>query len=100
MTSVLAPVLPHLAEEIHDSYKSDGSSFFMTPWTPLVRTQACAVSQRGCSYGLELQGEEWMDPQAAEDMSELLHIRGTVLLLLEQARGDKYASWLSSPNNH
>ncbi|KAF9459744.1 tRNA synthetases class I-domain-containing protein [Collybia nuda] len=69
MTSVLAPVLPHLAEEIHDAYKSDGLSVFMTPWTPL--------------------SNDWMDPQAAEDMAELLQVRGTVLSLLEKARRDK-----------
>ncbi|RDB30371.1 Isoleucine--tRNA ligase [Hypsizygus marmoreus] len=69
MTSVLAPVLPHLAEEIHASRRSDGSSVFMSNWIPL--------------------DAEWMDPQAAEDMAELLRVRGTVLSLLENARGDK-----------
>jgi len=41
MTSVLAPVLPHLAEEIHVTFKGDGTSVFMTPWAPLV----CAVNR-------------------------------------------------------
>jgi isoleucyl-tRNA synthetase len=36
ITSVMAPVLPHLAEEIHDHWKSDGKSVFMSQWTPLV----------------------------------------------------------------
>lgn len=31
-----------------------------------------------------------MDIQAEKDMNELLRVRGTVLSLLEQARGDKY----------
>ncbi|KAF5383170.1 hypothetical protein D9615_005042 [Tricholomella constricta] len=69
MISVLAPVLPHLAEEIHSSWKPDGSSVFMTQWRPL--------------------GIEWKDAKAAEDMAELLRIRGVVLSLLEQARGNK-----------
>lgn len=30
-----------------------------------------------------------MDPKSAEDMGELLRVRGTVLSLLEKARGDK-----------
>ena len=38
MTKVLAPVLPHLAEEIHQTlYGADAPSVFTTPWTPLVR---------------------------------------------------------------
>ncbi|KAG5634944.1 hypothetical protein H0H81_000255 [Sphagnurus paluster] len=69
MTSVLAPVLPHLAEEIHNTRKSDGSSVFMTPWKPL--------------------SAEWNDVAAAEDMTELLRVRSVVLSLLEQARGNK-----------
>ncbi|KAF8067764.1 tRNA synthetases class I-domain-containing protein [Lyophyllum atratum] len=69
MTSVLAPVLPHLAEEIHSSWKSDGLSVFMTPWRPL--------------------SSQWKDTEAAEDMAELLRLRGVVLSLLEQARGKK-----------
>ncbi|KAG6820906.1 hypothetical protein H0H93_009680 [Arthromyces matolae] len=72
MTSVLAPVLPHLAEEIHSTRNRDGSSAFMTPWKPL--------------------SPEWKDEQAAADMAELLRIRGVVLLLLERARGNKSAS--------
>lgn len=38
MTSVLAPVLPYLAEEIHAHRmtKSSGRSFFMKKWEPLV----------------------------------------------------------------
>jgi len=69
MTTVLAPVLPHLAEEIHSSWTSDGSSVFMTKWKPL--------------------SSQWKDTNAAEDMTELLRVRGVVLSLLEQARGNK-----------
>ena len=36
MTSVVAPILPYLAEEIHEVL-NDGSSVFMQRWTPLVR---------------------------------------------------------------
>ncbi|KAJ3517915.1 hypothetical protein NLJ89_g199 [Agrocybe chaxingu] len=32
---------------------------------------------------------EWKDPQASEDMANLLHVRGTVLALLEKARTAK-----------
>ncbi|PPQ69799.1 hypothetical protein CVT24_003075 [Panaeolus cyanescens] len=69
LTRVMAPVLPYLAEEIHATWKKDGKSVFMTPWTPL--------------------GEEWKDAQAAEDMSSLLALRGDVLVLLEKARAAK-----------
>ena len=39
MTQVLAPVLPHLAEEIHATLHGlDAPSVFTSPWTPLVCT--------------------------------------------------------------
>ncbi|KAG6909906.1 hypothetical protein DXG01_014426 [Tephrocybe rancida] len=72
MSSVLAPVLPHLAEEIHNTRNPDGTSVFMTPWSPL--------------------SPEWKDEQAAKDMVELLRVRGVVRLLLERARGNKSAA--------
>jgi hypothetical protein len=45
MTHVLAPILPHLAEEIHWARRGgdahappgEGPSFFMQRWEPLVR---------------------------------------------------------------
>lgn len=39
MTSVLAPVLPYLAEEIHEHRAAEpsGRSFFTNKWEPLVR---------------------------------------------------------------
>ncbi|KAI6045227.1 tRNA synthetases class I-domain-containing protein [Pisolithus marmoratus] len=70
MTSVLAPVLPHLAEEIHDQYAQDAQlSFFTQKWTPL--------------------NAEWSDYLAEKDMNSLLGVRSIVLALLERARGDK-----------
>ncbi|KAI9460791.1 tRNA synthetases class I-domain-containing protein [Boletus coccyginus] len=71
MTSVLAPVLPYLAEEIHAHRmtESSGRSFFTNKW--------------------ELLSTEWEDPQAERDMGSLLTVRSAVLSLLERARGDK-----------
>ena len=41
MMKVLAPVLPHLAEEIHATlHGPDSLSVFATPWTPLVRSSS------------------------------------------------------------
>ena len=38
MTRVLAPVLPHLAEEIHQTlHGAEAPSVFATQWIPLVR---------------------------------------------------------------
>jgi hypothetical protein len=37
-----------------------------------------------------VQSNEWKDDRAAEEMTELLRIRGGVLSLLEQARRHKY----------
>ena len=42
MTHVMAPILPHLAEEIHHALENEGqelangSSVFMKKWEPLV----------------------------------------------------------------
>ncbi|KAF9239290.1 tRNA synthetases class I-domain-containing protein [Melanogaster broomeanus] len=71
MTSVLAPVLPHLAEEIqaHSVGEATDKSFFARKWKPL--------------------STEWDDPQAEQDMDSLLAVRSAVLSLLEKARGDK-----------
>ncbi|KAH9849619.1 isoleucyl-tRNA synthetase [Lenzites betulinus] len=67
MTRVLAPVLPHLAEEIHATlHGAESKSVFATPWTPLP--------------------DEYVDPQAEADMSKLFRIREKVFALLEQAR--------------
>ncbi|KAM6492390.1 tRNA synthetases class I (I, L, M and V) domain containing protein [Amanita muscaria] len=69
MTSVMAPVLPHLAEEIHEHWKSDGRSIFMDKWEPLSPL--------------------WEDPEAASAMSEYFRLRNTALALLEKARSQK-----------
>ncbi|TBU31403.1 isoleucyl-tRNA synthetase [Dichomitus squalens] len=69
MTRVLAPVLPHLAEEIHQTlYGPDAPSVFVTRWTPLPN--------------------EFVDVQAEADMDKLFRIRSKVNSLLEQARKD------------
>ncbi|KAF5369061.1 hypothetical protein D9758_002922 [Tetrapyrgos nigripes] len=69
MTSVMAPVLPHLAEEINQSYYGSETSFFRRKWTPLA--------------------PEWEDFETQREMNELLKIRKTVLALLENARSNK-----------
>ncbi|KAI0293979.1 tRNA synthetases class I-domain-containing protein [Russula brevipes] len=76
LVHIIAPVLPHLAEEIHtashdrpSSETSNGSSVFSRPWVPL--------------------SPDWHDPRAEEEMTQLLRVRSTVLGLLEQARSRK-----------
>ncbi|KAJ4468812.1 tRNA synthetases class I-domain-containing protein [Lentinula aciculospora] len=74
MTSILAPILPHLAEEIHEHQShftttAQKTSFFHKKWKTL--------------------DPEWEDHAAAKDMSSLLKIRKAVLGLLEKARGNK-----------
>ncbi|OJA11547.1 hypothetical protein AZE42_09681, partial [Rhizopogon vesiculosus] len=72
MTSVMAPVLPYLAEEIHSTLRGGDAqlSVFAKKWTPV--------------------SAEWNDPQAEKDMTSLLKMRIIVLSLLEKARGDKH----------
>ncbi|KAI9432988.1 tRNA synthetases class I-domain-containing protein [Lactarius indigo] len=73
---IIAPVLPHLAEEIHSTLHgrptaeiSNGSSVFTKTWVPL--------------------SSEWHDPTAGKEMTQLLQVRSAVLGLLEQARGKR-----------
>jgi isoleucyl-tRNA synthetase len=75
MTSIMAPVLPYLAEEIHSTlHEGDETvsqvSVFAKKWTPV--------------------SAEWNDPHAEQDMASLLRMRSVVLSLLEKARGDKH----------
>ncbi|KAF9447135.1 isoleucyl-tRNA synthetase [Macrolepiota fuliginosa MF-IS2] len=71
MTAIYAPILPHLAEEVHAiRYPKSEDSFFAQDWKPL--------------------GKEWEDKEAYNEMKDLLKIRNVVLSLLEQARGDKH----------
>ncbi|KAJ6571758.1 tRNA synthetases class I-domain-containing protein [Mycena capillaripes] len=69
MNFIMAPIVPHLAEEVHEAFNETESSVFMTQWKPL-----------------EL---EWNDPKANEEMKMLLRLRTAVLAGLEEARADK-----------
>ncbi|KAL0568341.1 isoleucine-tRNA ligase, partial [Marasmius crinis-equi] len=69
MTSVLAPVLPHLAEEINAAHHHVTPSVFSKKWIPLEA--------------------EWEDTTAYKEMATLLHVRKSVLGALEKARGAK-----------
>ncbi|KZT28115.1 isoleucyl-tRNA synthetase [Neolentinus lepideus HHB14362 ss-1] len=74
MVSVMAPILPHLAEEIHyilsgAEEPSSGMSVFTKKWEPM--------------------SSEWEDPSTEKDMNDLLRIRTVVLNLLEKARSNK-----------
>ncbi|KAJ7839606.1 tRNA synthetases class I-domain-containing protein [Mycena olivaceomarginata] len=69
MNSIMAPLVPHLAEEIHEAFNETESSIFTIQWKPLA--------------------SEWDDPKANEEMKMLLRLRTAVLAGLEEARGDK-----------
>ncbi|EKM57047.1 uncharacterized protein PHACADRAFT_208201 [Phanerochaete carnosa HHB-10118-sp] len=72
ITKVMAPILPHLAEEIHQTRYPEGtevSSVFCQPWQPL--------------------DAEWHDPQVESDMIELLRLKDFVNILLEKPRRNK-----------
>ncbi|KAI0315579.1 tRNA synthetases class I-domain-containing protein [Amylostereum chailletii] len=79
MLHIIAPILPHLAEEINHYTLADSSqnlenspSVFSRKWLPL--------------------SPEWKDVAAEADMTHLLHIRRVVLSLLERARGQRELS--------
>ncbi|KAJ7207110.1 tRNA synthetases class I-domain-containing protein [Mycena pura] len=69
MNFVMAPIVPHLAEEIHEAFNETQSSVFMTQWKSV--------------------GPEWYDPRTNEEMKMLLRLRTAVLAGLEEARADK-----------
>ncbi|EJD05388.1 isoleucyl-tRNA synthetase [Fomitiporia mediterranea MF3/22] len=80
LTLMLAPITPHLAEEINHYRngarieKSDWPSVFVKRWTPLSSDPS---------------ESKWDNDRVLADMDVLLKIRDTVLGLLEQARGQK-----------
>ncbi|KAJ7136038.1 tRNA synthetases class I-domain-containing protein [Mycena epipterygia] len=69
MNFIMAPIVPHLAEEIHEAFNETESSVFTTEWKSLE--------------------SEWHDPKANEEMKQLLRLRTAVLAALEGARADK-----------
>ena len=85
ITSIMAPVLPHLAEEIHEHWKSDGKSFFTNRWVPLVSI----ITARKKRISPYCQCSEWNDEEAARTMLGYLKLRSSVLALLEKARTQK-----------
>ncbi|KAJ3911869.1 hypothetical protein F5877DRAFT_85463 [Lentinula edodes] len=74
-TSILAPILPHLAEEIHQHLARDQN----------LHPKSKSFFEKGGKP----PDLEWEDYAAAKDMSYLLKIRKAVLGLLEEARGHK-----------
>jgi len=72
LVNIMAPITPHLAEEVHHHSQSveprdvTESSMFMRPWNHV--------------------SDEWFDPLLESEMSHLLTIRDGVLKLLEKAR--------------
>ncbi|EPQ53661.1 isoleucyl-tRNA synthetase [Gloeophyllum trabeum ATCC 11539] len=74
MVFVMAPILPHLAEDVHHVMSgaedpASGRSVFTTTWEPLP--------------------SEWENPCVEGDMNRLLSLRTDVLALLEKARRNK-----------
>ncbi|KAF7289886.1 hypothetical protein MIND_01363300 [Mycena indigotica] len=69
MTHVMAPIVPHLAEEIHEEYYKAETSLFRNGWESL--------------------NPSWHDAKATEEMGLLLKLRSATFSALEQAREDK-----------
>ncbi|KAJ7512047.1 tRNA synthetases class I-domain-containing protein [Mycena galericulata] len=69
MNSIMAPIVPHLAEEIHEVFNETESSVFVEGWKTLE--------------------PQWQDFKASDEMKMLLRLRSAVLAGLEGARADK-----------
>ncbi|KAI0826153.1 isoleucyl-tRNA synthetase [Irpex lacteus] len=69
LTTIMAPILPHTAEEIHQTWYEENASVpsvFAQPWKTLPA--------------------EWCDQAVESEMETLLQVRGAVLKALEIAR--------------
>ena len=81
LTSVMAPILPHLAEDIH--WYRDGRVADPTrdDCIPSVFQQRWVAAD-----------EAWENPTAAEHMRYLLQLRSDVYSLLTQCKDEQYVS--------
>ncbi|KAK7683470.1 hypothetical protein QCA50_013304 [Cerrena zonata] len=71
LVRMVAPILPHLAEEVNQVLHKDQAdvpSVFTKPWTPL--------------------SDEWHDIKLERDMEAVLRLRSDVMDVLEKARRD------------
>lgn len=68
MTKMVAPIVPHLAEEVYEAAGGLHSSVFLEEWEPET---------------------EWQDPEASKVMTALLGLRTAVNGVMQQAREDK-----------
>lgn len=68
MLKMVAPIVPHLAEEVYESVGGEQSSVFLEGWTPETK---------------------WTDNSASGQMTALLAMRGSVMGLMEEARQAK-----------
>ncbi|KAI0340362.1 isoleucyl-tRNA synthetase [Trametopsis cervina] len=73
MTTIMAPIMPHTAEEIHQTWHEPNTpvqSVFTNPWKSLP--------------------SEWNNEATESDMDDLLKVRSLVLGALEKARRNKF----------
>ncbi|KAJ7057865.1 tRNA synthetases class I-domain-containing protein [Mycena amicta] len=77
MEHIMAPIVPHLAEEIHEAFTETETSIFKTEWKSLLQSNS------------REKDSKWHDTQASEEMGLLLRLRSAVLSGLEEAREDK-----------
>ncbi|KAK6907961.1 hypothetical protein I203_101962 [Kwoniella mangroviensis CBS 8507] len=68
MTSLLAPITPHLAEEIYENIGGKEASVFLEPWIPDL---------------------SWLNPTVKSKMSQIISLRAEVQKLVENARAEK-----------
>ncbi|WWC88449.1 uncharacterized protein L201_003360 [Kwoniella dendrophila CBS 6074] len=68
MTRILAPITPHLAEEIYEHMGGREISIFLDCWNPET---------------------SWLDATVKSDMTKILSLRAEVQKLVEQARAEK-----------
>nr|XP_019012976.1 isoleucine-tRNA ligase [Kwoniella pini CBS 10737]OCF51757.1 isoleucine-tRNA ligase [Kwoniella pini CBS 10737] len=69
LTRILAPITPHLAEELYEYMKGKESSVFLDPWSPNL---------------------SWLNPNLKAEFSQILSVRAEVQKLAEQARSEKH----------
>ena len=87
----MAPVLPFLAEEIHQTLHQTEpvQSVFTRTWKPVVSLHLFIDVYLRKILRLISQDAKWSNPEAKETMDKLFGVRHQVATMLENARADK-----------
>jgi isoleucyl-tRNA synthetase len=94
LLTIMAPILPHTAEEIHQTWYEKGStvpSVFTQTWRTMVG-RFTSINVTAPIVRIQ-QPLEWHNEAVESDMSALLQVRSAVTKALEQVRRKKWVQF-------